>query len=155
MGDYRIDFDFSYFPNGFPKEIIDKFLNLTGCEGVLGNKPASGTEIIKELGDEHVKTGYPIIYTSADSVFQIAAHEEIIPLEQQYQICEITREKVLIPPLIVGRVIARPFLGQNGDYIRTTNRKDYSLTPPSETMLDILYNEKYYNSSNWKDFRSF
>ncbi len=143
IGGLRIDFDFSYFPNGFPKEVIDKFLNLTGCEGVLGNKPASGTEIIKELGDEHVKTGFPIIYTSADSVFQIAAHEEIIPLEQQYQICEITRKKVLIPPLIVGRVIARPFLGQNGDYIRTTNRKDFSLTPPSETVLDILYNEKF------------
>ena len=89
-----------------------------------------------------MKTGYPIIYTSADSVFQIAAHEKVIPLEQQYEICEITRKKVLTPPLIVGRVIARPFLGQNGDYIRTNNRKDYSLDPPSETILDILYGEK-------------
>ena len=142
IGGLEIDFDFSYFPDGFPKEITDKFLQLTGCKGILGNKPASGTEIIKELGDEHVKTGYPIIYTSADSVFQIAAHEKVIPLDQQYEICEITREKVLIPPLIVGRVIARPFLGQNGDYIRTTNRKDYSLDPPSDTILDVLYSEK-------------
>ena len=142
IGGLEIDFDFSYFPHGFPAEITDKFLQLTGCKGILGNKPASGTEIIKELGDEHVKTGYPIIYTSADSVFQIAAHEKVIPLEQQYEICEITRKKVLIPPLIVGRVIARPFLGQNGDYIRTTNRKDYSLDPPSETVLDVLNSEK-------------
>ncbi|MEJ2616542.1 MAG: phosphopentomutase [Ignavibacteriaceae bacterium] len=141
IGGLEIDFDFSYFPNGFSREITDKFLQLTGCKGILGNKPASGTEIIKELGDEHVKTGYPIIYTSADSVFQIAAHEKVIPLDQQYEICEITREKVLTPPLIVGRVIARPFLGQDGDYNRTTNRKDYSLDPPSETILDVLYTE--------------
>lgn len=141
IGGLRIGFDFSYFPNGFPNQIVDKFLHLTGCKGILGNKPASGTEIIKELGDKHVKTGYPIIYTSADSVFQIAAHEEVIPLQSQYNICEITRFKVLTPPLIVGRVIARPFLGQNGDYIRTTNRRDYSLDPPSETVLDILFNE--------------
>ena len=142
IGGLKIDFDFSYFPNGFPEEIIDKFLKLTDCKGILGNKPASGTEIIKELGDEHVKTGFPIVYTSADSVFQIAAHEETIPLEQLYKICEITRNQVLIPPLVVGRVIARPFLGHKGNYIRTTNRKDYSLDPPSETVLDILYNEK-------------
>ncbi len=142
IGGLKIDFDFSYFPNGFPKDITDKFLDLTGCKGFLGNKPASGTEIIKELGDKHVETGYPIIYTSADSVFQIAAHEKVIPLERQYEICEITRMKVLTPPLIVGRVIARPFLGHNGNYNRTTNRKDYSLDPPSETILDILFNEK-------------
>lgn len=141
IGGLNIDFDFSYFPNGFSKEIINKFLQLTGCKGILGNKPASGTEIIKELGDEHVKTAYPIIYTSADSVFQIAAHEEVIPLELQYNICEITRYNVLTPPLVVGRVIARPFLGQKGDYFRTTNRRDYSLDPPSETILDILFNE--------------
>jgi len=136
-----VDTDFSYFPDGFSQKIVDKFLTLTGCKGILGNKAASGTEIIKELGDEHVKTGFPIIYTSADSVFQIAAHEEIVSLEKQYQICEITREKVLAAPLNVGRVIARPFLGQSGNYIRTTNRKDYSLDPPSETILDILNNE--------------
>ena len=141
IGGLYVDTDFSYFPDGFPKNIVDKFLKLTGCKGILGNKAASGTEIIKELGDEHVKTGFPIIYTSADSVFQIAAHEEVIPIERQYQICEITREKVLAAPLNVGRVIARPFLGQKGNYIRTTNRKDYSLDPPSDTILDVLNNE--------------
>lgn len=134
----RVETDFSYFPNGFSREIINKFLSKTGCKGVLGNKPASGTEIIKELGEEHLRTGYPIIYTSADSVFQIAAHEEIIPLEKLYEICRITREDVLISPLTVGRVIARPFVGLAGNFERTTNRKDFSLNPPSQTILDIL-----------------
>lgn len=133
-----VDTDFSYFPNGFPEEIINKFKELTGCKGILGNKAASGTEIIKELGDEHVQTGFPIVYTSADSVFQIAAHEEIIPLEDLYKICRITREKVLAPPLLVGRVIARPFTGEKDNYTRTTNRKDFSLDPPSDTILDLL-----------------
>jgi phosphopentomutase len=137
-----IDIDFSYFPEGFPKEIVDNFLIQTGCKGILGNKAASGTEIIKELGDEHVKTGYPIVYTSADSVFQIAAHEKIIPLEKLYQICKITREKVLNHPLNVGRVIARPFIGSSSNYTRTTNRKDFSLDPPSETILDCLSKNK-------------
>ncbi len=109
---------------------------------MLGNKAASGTEIIKELGDEHVKTGYPIVYTSADSVFQIAAHEEVIPLKRLYDICEITRHKVLVQPLNVGRVIARPFVGASGSYIRTTNRKDFSMNPPSETILDVLQKNK-------------
>lgn len=131
--------DFSYFPNGFDSEIIDSFLKETGCKGILGNKPASGTEIIDELGKEHLETGYPIIYTSADSVFQIAAHEEIIPLKRLYEICSITREKVLKYPLHVGRVIARPFLGEPGNFTRTKNRKDFSLDPPSPTVLDILY----------------
>jgi phosphopentomutase len=117
---------------------MKRFLSLTGCEGYLGNKPASGTEIIKELGDEHVKTGFPIIYTSADSVFQIAAHEEIIPLNKLYDLCKITREKVLVHPLIVGRVIARPFIGTSGNYTRTTNRKDFSMDPSGETILDLL-----------------
>lgn len=134
-----VDTDFSYFPNGFPEEIISEFLKLTGCKGILGNKPASGTEIIKELGDEHVKTGYPIVYTSADSVFQIATHEEVIPLDRLYEICQITRDKVLAPPLLVGRVIARPFVGSTNNYTRTTNRKDFSLDPPSDTILDLLY----------------
>jgi len=138
IGGLFVDTDFSYFPNGFSNEIIDKFISLTGCKGVLGNKAASGTEIIKELGDEHVKTGYPIVYTSADSVFQIACHEEIIPLNRLYEICEITRNQVLTSPLIVGRVIARPFVGKSGSYTRTTNRKDFSLDPPSETILDLL-----------------
>jgi len=138
IGGIYVEKDFTYFPQGFPQDIISKFLKLTGCKGFLGNKPASGTEIINELGDEHVKTGYPIIYTSADSVFQIAAHEEIIPLNRLYEICEITRNQVLIPPLNVGRVIARPFIGESGNYTRTTNRQDYSLDPPSETILDLL-----------------
>ncbi len=130
--------DFSYFPQGFPTELVEKFINKTGCKGVLGNKPASGTEIIKELGEEHVRTGFPIIYTSADSVFQIAAHEEVIPLEELYKICSITREEVLILPLQVGRVIARPFIGTPGNFTRTTNRRDLSLDPPEPTILDLL-----------------
>lgn len=133
-----IDKDFDYFPNGFPKEITDKFLVKTGCKGFLGNKAASGTEIIKDLGDEHIKTGYPIIYTSADSVFQIAAHQDVINLETLYKICEITRNEVLSAPLNVGRVIARPFNGTSGDYNRTVYRRDFSLNPPEETILDIL-----------------
>ncbi|MCH8169601.1 MAG: phosphopentomutase [Bacteroidetes bacterium] len=133
-----VNTDFSYFPGGFPKDLTDKFLKKTNCKGFLGNKTASGTEIIKELGDEHIATGYPIIYTSADSVFQVAAHEEVIPLERLYQICLITREEVLTEPLVVGRVIARPFLGKSGNYTRTTNRRDFSLNPPQDTILDYL-----------------
>ena len=138
IGGLYVDLDFSYFPNGFPEEIMNKFLKLTGCKGFLGNKAASGTEIIQELGDEHVKTRFPIVYTSADSVFQIASHEEIIPLEKLFEICKITRDEVLIPPIVIGRVIARPFLGNSGDYSRTANRKDFSLNPPSDTILDVL-----------------
>ncbi len=133
-----VDTDFSYFPDGFTKEIMDYFLEKTGCKGYLGNKAASGTEIIKELGEEHVKTGFPIVYTSADSVFQIAAHEKVIPLERQYEICSITRNEVLVSPLMIGRVIARPFIGEPGNFKRTTNRKDFSLDPPSKTILNIL-----------------
>jgi len=134
----NVQTNFSYFPEGFPKELVDKFTDKTGCKGVLGNKPASGTEIIKELGDEHLRTGFPIIYTSADSVFQIAAHEETIPLEKLYDICSITRDEVLTLPLQVGRVIARPFVGKPGNLTRTTNRRDFSLDPPEATILDIL-----------------
>jgi len=137
-----VETDFDYFPKGFPTSITDKFLKLTGCKGFLGNKAASGTEIISELGDEHLKTGFPIIYTSADSVFQIAAHEKVISLEDLYNICEITRNKVLVEPLNVGRVIARPFTGSTGNYHRTVYRKDFSLDPPSETVLDILKKSK-------------
>jgi phosphopentomutase len=133
-----VDVEFSYFPEGFPNEIIEKFKALTNCHGILGNKAASGTEIIMELGNKHIETGFPIIYTSADSVFQIAAHEKIIPLARLYEICEITRKEVLVPPVTIGRVIARPFIGENGNYIRTVNRKDFSLDPPSYTILDIL-----------------
>jgi phosphopentomutase len=135
----KVEKDFSYFPDGFPKEIIDKFMEYTGCKGVLGNIAASGTEIIKQLGDEHVKTGYPIVYTSADSVFQIAAHQDVIPLEKLYEICEITRNRVLVDPLVVGRVIARPFAGKSGEYKRTVYRKDFSLAPFAPTLLDLLY----------------
>lgn len=119
------------YPEGFPDEIIDDFIKKTG-RGVIGNKVASGTQIIAKLGDEHVKTGDLIIYTSADSVFQIAAHEEIVPIEKLYEYCEIAREM-----LKVGRVIARPFIGESGEYKRTANRHDYALKP-SETMLDRL-----------------
>jgi len=137
-----VDTDFDYFPKGFTKNITDSFLALTGLKGFLGNKAASGTEIIIELGDEHIKTGFPIIYTSADSVFQIAAHQDVIPLEKLYEICEITRNQVLAEPLKVGRVIARPFSGTTGKYERTVYRKDYSLDPPAETILDVLHKNK-------------
>ncbi|RJP61445.1 MAG: phosphopentomutase [Ignavibacteriales bacterium] len=138
----KLDFDFPYYPDGFPKELIDKFISKCNLKGILGNKPASGTAIIEELGDEHVKTGFPIIYTSADSVFQIAAHEEIIPLDRLYEICKITREEILINEHAVGRIIARPFIGKAGNYERTTNRKDFSLNPPSNTILDYLQQNK-------------
>ena len=138
IGGVQVDFDFPTYPDGFPQELIESFMKETGVKGILGNKAASGTEIIKELGNEHVKTGFPIVYTSADSVFQIAAHEEIIPLDKLYEICKITREKVLVGEHILGRVIARPFITENGEYKRTTNRKDFSVDPPEDTILDIL-----------------
>lgn len=129
---------FPTFPNGFPPRIIEEFTAKTNVPGILGNIPASGTEIIKELGEEHVKTGKPIVYTSADSVFQIAAHEEIIPIERLYEICEIAR-KILDGEDKVGRVIARPFLGNNSnDFKRTENRHDYAVPPPSDNLLPLL-----------------
>ena len=124
------------YPNGFPKEVIDEFSNLTG-RGVLCNKPYSGTEVIKEYGDEHMKSGNLIVYTSADSVFQIAAHESVVPIEKLYEYCRIAR-KILVGEHAVGRVIARPFVGENGSYTRTSNRHDFSLEPYGETMLDAL-----------------
>ena len=142
IGGINLEFSFPTFPNGFSSELIDLFLKKTGCIGFLGNKVASGTEIIKELGSEHVKTGFPIIYTSADSVFQIAAHEKIIPIEQLYRICEIARNEVCTNEYNVGRVIARPFLGENGNFNRTTNRKDFSVDPPSDTILVLLFNNE-------------
>lgn len=129
---------FPIYPNGFPKKLLEKFLQITGCTGYLGNKPASGTEIIKELGDEHVRTGFPIVYTSGDSVFQIAAHQDVIPLERLYEICKKTRELVVVGENSVGRVIARPFIGTTGNYERTSYRRDYAVEPPTETVLDIL-----------------
>ncbi|MBX2976837.1 MAG: phosphopentomutase [Ignavibacteriaceae bacterium] len=133
-----VTFDFTYYPLGFPEYLTKRFLEKTGCDGFLGNKAASGTEIIKELGDEHCKTGFPIIYTSADSVFQIAAHEEIIPLDRLYEICKITREEVLVADEIVGRVIARPFIGTSDNFSRTTNRHDFSMNPHGKTVLNYL-----------------
>ncbi len=138
LGGIKVDKEFPLYPEGFPKRIIDKFLIETGEKGILGNIPTSGTEIIKELGEEHVSTGYPIVYTSADSVFQIAAHEEIIPLERLYEICRIAREKVLMNKDAVGRIIARPFVGTPGNFTRTTNRRDFSLDPFKPTILDYL-----------------
>ena len=124
------------YPEGFPKEVLDTFSEKTG-RGVLCNKPYSGTVVIAEYGDEHVKTGDLIVYTSADSVFQIAAHEDVVPVEELYRYCEIARE-ILVGEHGVGRVIARPFEGESGAYKRTPRRHDYSLLPPSVNMLDQL-----------------
>lgn len=132
---------FPTYPEGFPKDIIDKFEKAIGRKA-LGNKPASGTAIIEELGEEHINTGNPIVYTSADSVFQIAAHEEVIPVEELYKICEIARN-ILVDDHAVARVIARPFVGRPGDFTRTANRKDFSLVPPHDTLLDNLKNKGF------------
>ena len=128
---------FPTYPEGFPADVIARFVKETGVPGVLGNYPASGTEIIKELGAEHVRTGKPIVYTSADSVFQIAAHEEIIPVERLYEICETARQ-ILRGEHEVGRVIARPFTGETGAFARTENRHDYAVPPPRENLLVAL-----------------
>jgi phosphopentomutase len=129
---------FPTFPQGFPQRIIDKFVAETNVPGVLANVPASGTEIIKQFGVEHIQTGKPIIYTSADSVFQIAAHEEIVPIERLYQMCEIAR-KILDGEDKVGRVIARPFVGKTAeDFKRTENRHDYAVAPPTDNLLPLL-----------------
>ena len=127
---------FPLFPHGFPREMLTAFEDAIGRR-TLGNYAASGTEIIKELGEEHVRTGSPIVYTSADSVFQIAAHEEVIPLWEQYKNCGIARE-MLRGPLEVGRVIARPFEGETGAFKRTANRHDYAVPPPKGMLLDRL-----------------
>jgi phosphopentomutase len=131
---------FPTYPNGFPAAVIDRFISETGVSGILGNVPASGTEIIKELGEEHVKTGKPIVYTSGDSVFQIASHEQVIPLARLYEICEISR-RLLDGENKVGRVIARPFLGHPGAFYRTENRHDYAVPPPRENLLPALKDE--------------
>ena len=124
------------YPNGFPDEVISEFERRVGRK-VLCNRPYSGTEVIREYGREHIGTGALIVYTSADSVFQIAAHEEIVPIQELYRYCEIARE-VLSGEHAVGRVIARPFVGEYPDYVRTSNRHDYSLPPPASTILDLL-----------------
>jgi len=132
---------FPTYPDGFPATIIDRFVRETSVPGILGNIPASGTEIIKVLGEEHVKTKKPIVYTSADSVFQIAAHEEVIPIDRLYEICEIAR-RILDGENKVGRVIARPFLGEPGGFYRTENRHDYAVPPPRENLLPALADEE-------------
>jgi phosphopentomutase len=127
---------FPVYPHGFPPEVIGEFENQIGRK-TIGNKPASGTEIIKELGEEHVRTGKPIVYTSGDSVFQIAAHEDVIPIAELYRICEIAR-KILDGKHKVGRVIARPFAGTPGNFVRTSRRHDYAVEPPKPMLLDVL-----------------
>ncbi|MDQ2977058.1 MAG: phosphopentomutase [Acidobacteriota bacterium] len=131
---------FPTYPNGFPRSILERFIKDTGIPGILGNFAASGTEIIKDLGEAHVQTGKPIVYTSADSVFQIAAHEEVIPLPKLYGICEAARS-ILDGEHKVGRVIARPFLGEPGNFYRTENRHDYAVPPPRENLLLALKDE--------------
>ncbi|WP_044640318.1 phosphopentomutase [Risungbinella massiliensis] len=128
---------FKTYPEGFPAELIQRFEEQTGRK-VIGNKPASGTEILDELGERHIQSGDLIVYTSADSVFQIAAHEEVVPLEELYRICEIARELTLDEKYSVVRVIARPFVGEPGNFTRTSNRRDYSVKPPHETVLNQL-----------------
>lgn len=128
MMGHPVTVPFPTFYDGFPKELMDTFTKETGY-GYLGNEVASGTEIIERLGVEHMKTGKPIVYTSADSVFQVAAHEDVIPLEDLYRMCEITRNKVCVGDYYVGRIIARPFIGKPGHFVRTSNRHDYSRMP--------------------------
>jgi phosphopentomutase len=132
----HLEMPFPTYPNGFPEEVISRFEKEAGVK-VLGNYPASGTVIIEELGDEHMRTQRPIVYTSADSVFQIAAHIDVIPLERLYEICEIARG-ILVGEHGVARVIARPFAGEPGSFYRTKDRRDYSLPPTGETILDVL-----------------
>ncbi|MEH7441773.1 phosphopentomutase [Bacillus sp. JJ1122] len=133
----NIQTPFQVFPDGFPEELISELESRTGRK-IIGNKPASGTEILDELGEEHMKTGNLIVYTSADSVLQIAAHEEIVPIEEQYEICKIARELTLDEKYMVGRVIARPFLGEPGNFKRTSNRHDYALKPFGRTVMNEM-----------------
>src|SRR5580692_12869933 len=136
MAGVWLDQAFPVYKNGFPKELIEEFETQIGRK-TIGNKPASGTEIIKELGEEHVRTGKPILYTSGDSVFQIATHEDVIPIAELYRMCEIAR-KLLDGSNRVGRVIARPFAGAVGHFARTTRRHDYAVDPPKPMLLDVL-----------------
>jgi phosphopentomutase len=131
-----LDRPFPTYPDGFPPEVIDPFERAIGLD-VLGNRPASGTEIIKELGEEHVRTGRPIVYTSADSVFQVASHVDVVPLETLYEWCRVAR-KILSGEHRVGRVIARPFTGPAGGFLRTPDRRDFSVSPPGRTVLDLV-----------------
>lgn len=133
----KVTIPFNVYPDGFPEKLIRQFEERTGRK-VIGNKPASGTEILDELGEEQMKTGAWIVYTSADSVFQLAAHEEIIPLEELYKACEIARELTLQDEFAVGRVIARPYIGKPGAFQRTPNRHDYAVKPPAPTVMNAL-----------------
>ncbi|MCZ7570662.1 MAG: phosphopentomutase [Ardenticatenaceae bacterium] len=135
LGGVILERPFPVYPNGFPPSLIAEY-EARIERGTLGNYPASGTEIIKELGGEHVRTGKPIVYTSADSVFQVAAHEEVIPVGDLYRVCQVARD-LLVGEHAVGRVIARPFVGQPGNFTRTERRRDFSLEPPGETILDV------------------
>ena len=141
MMGHPVKVPFPTFYDGFPQELMDTFTRETGY-GFLGNEAASGTEIIERLGEEHMKTGKPIVYTSADSVFQIAAHESIIPLEDLYKMCQITRDRVCIGEYYVGRIIARPFVGEPGHFVRTSNRHDYSRLPEGRFVLQALQDAK-------------
>jgi len=136
MAGILLDRPFPLYPHGFPADVMDEFERRIGRR-TLGNKAASGTEIIEELGPQHMRTGWPIVYTSADSVFQIAAHEEIVPVPELYRICDIARG-ILRGPHEVGRVIARPFVGRPGAFTRTSNRHDYAIAPPPDMLLDRL-----------------
>lgn len=138
----QIDTPFRVFPNGFPEELMNQLREFSGRE-ILGNKVASGTEIIDEYGAEQLKTGALIVYTSADSVLQIAAHEEVIPLDELYSICESARKITLEDPYMIGRIIARPYIGQPGQFVRTSNRHDYALNPFGKTALDYLKENDY------------
>ncbi|MGO4941646.1 phosphopentomutase [Ruoffia tabacinasalis] len=138
----RIDQPFRVFPEGFPDELIEKIETFSGRK-IIGNKPASGTEILDQLGQHQIETGDLIVYTSADSVLQIAAHEEVIPLEELYKICEYAREITLEDPYMIGRIIARPYLGEEGNFERTSNRHDYALSPFGNTTLDYLKDESF------------
>ena len=140
MAGVWLDQAFPVYKNGFPVELIEEFEKQIGRK-TIGNKPASGTEIIKELGEEHVRTGKPIVYTSGDSVFQVAAHEDIIPIAELYRMCEVAR-RLLDGPHRVGRVIARPFTGTAGNFLRTTRRHDYAVDPPRPMLLDVLAERK-------------
>lgn len=135
----RLDHPFPTYPDGFPPDLIDRFIHLTGCRSVLGNRHSSGTTIIEQFGAEHERTGYPIVYTSADSVLQIAGHKEIFPLDELYRICEIARNDVCIGEHAIGRVIARPFVGTAGAYERVSSeRRDFALPPPDSALQESL-----------------
>lgn len=138
----RLERPFPTYADGFPRDLIERLISATDCGGVLGNKPSSGTAIIDELGAEHVRTGFPIVYTSADSVMQIAAHRDVFPVERLYRLCEMARKDACVGDHAVGRVIARPFVGSDGSYTRVSSeRKDYALAPPVTTIQETLQAE--------------